>query len=88
MKFSGNAQRRLKKLSFHGAILYVFDLGLMSDCLKVPIQPEYRKNRPHRSFIQNITITKQGLTQLFSNLSTTNPLLSVTTIPEKYLNKI
>ena len=89
VKFSGNAQRRLKNaILFHGTILYDFDLGLISDYLKEPpIQPEYRKNRPHRSFIQNITITKQELTQLFSNLSTSNPLLSVTTIPEKYLIK-
>ena len=89
VKFSGNAQRRLKNaILFHGTILYDFDLGLISDYLKEPpIQPEYRKNRPHRSFIQNISITKKELTQLFSNLSTSNMPLSVTTIPEKYLIK-
>ena len=89
VKFSGNAQRRLKNaILFHGTILYDFDLGLISDYLKEPpVQPEYRKNRPHQSFIQNITITKQELTQLFSNLSTSNMPLSVTTIPEKYLIK-
>ena len=89
VKFSGNAQRRLKKaILFHGTILYNFDLELISNYLKEPpIQPEYRKNRPHRSFIQNITITKQELTQLFSTLSTSNTPLSIITIPEKYLIK-
>ena len=45
VKFSGNAQRRLKNaILFHGTILYDFDLGLISDYLKEPpIQPEYRK---------------------------------------------
>ena len=89
IKFSGNAQRRLKNaILFHGTILYDFDLGLISDYLKEPpVQPEYRKNRSHQSFIQNITITKQELTQLFLNLSTSNTPLSVTTIPEKYFKK-
>jgi lipoate-protein ligase A len=89
VKFSGNAQRRLKNaILFHGTILYDFDLGLISDYLKEPpIQPEYRKNRPHRSFIQNISITKKDLTQLFLNLSTSNMPISITTIPKKYLIK-
>ena len=45
IKFSGNAQRRLKHaILFHGTILYDFNLNLVTKYLKEPpIQPEYRK---------------------------------------------
>ena len=60
IKFSGNAQRRLKKaILFHGTILYNFQLSLIEKYLKhPPIQPAYRENRPHDQFIQNIPLKK------------------------------
>ena len=67
IKFSGNAQRRLKNaILFHGTILYNFDLPLVAKYLKEPpIQPEYRKKRHHKSFIKNLPISKQKLYELF-----------------------
>ena len=69
IKFSGNAQRRLKNaILFHGTILYDFNLDLITKYLKEPpIQPDYRKNRSHRDFIQNLNITNTQLIDLFTN---------------------
>ena len=69
IKFSGNAQRRLKNaILFHGTILYDFNLDLITKYLKEPpIQPDYRKNRSHRDFIQNLNITDTQLIDLFTN---------------------
>jgi len=89
IKFSGNAQRRLKNaVLFHGTILYNFDLGLISEYLKEPpVQPEYRKKRSHKSFIQNININIEQLKTLFFGLSTSTNKLNSPNIPEKYTTK-
>ena len=76
IKFSGNAQRRLKNaILFHGTILYDFDLELISHYLKEPpVQPEYRKQRNHREFVNNIIINGDTLAQLFINSDIFTPL--------------
>jgi lipoate---protein ligase len=58
LKFSGNAQRRRRRaLVFHGTILYSFDLSLIDGLLTFPsAQPEYRANRGHTAFVQNIPV--------------------------------
>ncbi len=58
LKFSGNAQRRLKNaFLFHGTFLYGFDLSTVSKYLALPsLQPDYRENRPHDAFITNLQI--------------------------------
>jgi len=67
IKFSGNAQRRLKNaILFHGTILYDFDLTLISKYLKEPpIQPDYRKKRQHHQFIRNVSASKLALIEAF-----------------------
>jgi lipoate-protein ligase A len=72
IKFSGNAQRRLKNaVLFHGTILYDFDLSLVAKYLKEPpIQPDYRLNRPHKDFINNAPIKKQELIETFKKNTT------------------
>ncbi len=67
VKFSGNAQRRLKhSVLFHGTILYQFDLLKISTYLKEPtIQPDYRGKRSHQSFIKNIATTSDALISSF-----------------------
>jgi lipoate-protein ligase A len=71
LKFSGNAQRRLKHaVLFHGTILYNFDLTLIPRYLtNPPVQPAYRNRRPHHAFIQNIPITSPKLRDLFLSLT-------------------
>lgn len=59
LKFSGNAQRRKRKyLLFHGTFLLNFDLTQIETYLPLPkLQPAYRLNRPHRSFLTNIPLS-------------------------------
>jgi len=60
IKFSGNAQNRKKRyVLFHGTILHSFDRAWMDKILKSPPkQPEYRKKRKHRDFVNNFPIPK------------------------------
>jgi lipoate-protein ligase A len=58
LKFSGNAQRRKRHaLIFHGTFLLHFDPALMERFLAMPSrQPEYRRSRPHRTFVTNLNV--------------------------------
>ena len=70
-KFSGNSLRITRQhLLYHGTILYDFDLGLISRCLKhAPRQPEYRQGRDHGDFVTNMPIDQSefssGLEEVF-----------------------
>lgn len=66
-KFSGNAQRRLKKhLLFHGTLLLNFNLEKISLYLKhPPKEPNYRQNRDHKDFIMNIALEKSDIVKGF-----------------------
>jgi lipoate-protein ligase A len=62
-KFSGNAQRWLRK-SFvhHGTLLYEFDLSRLGRCLGLPSrQPDYRQSRGHLEFVTNVPISRDRL---------------------------
>ena len=58
LKFSGNAQRRLKKcLIFHGTFLLDFDISLTGRTLPMPSkQPRYRRDRSHSDFLINLNV--------------------------------
>jgi lipoate-protein ligase A len=62
-KFSGNAQRRKRHyLLFHGTVLYDFDLAQVQSTLKLPPRrPEYRDDRPHVDFIQNVPLARNQI---------------------------
>jgi lipoate---protein ligase len=53
VKFSGNAQRRKRDwLLFHGTLLLDFDLARIGRLLlPPPVQPAYRRQRSHESFL-------------------------------------
>ena len=76
VKFSGNAQRRLKHaILFHGTILYNFNLTLINEYLKEPpIQPEYRKKRSHNKFVRNIPLSYEDLVDLFTQQITSREI--------------
>jgi lipoate-protein ligase A len=59
LKFSGNAQKRKRRtLLHHGTVLYDFDLARIERYLaEPPAQPEYRRGRPHRSFVANVPLS-------------------------------
>jgi lipoate-protein ligase A len=89
IKFSGNAQRRLKNaILFHGTILYDFDLSLISTYLKEPpIQPDYRKKRPHHQFIRNVSASHSALMGAF--IAKTNDTMQIheDLLPVELVNK-
>jgi lipoate---protein ligase len=55
-KVSGNAQRRKRRfLLFHGGFLLKFDLALIAQTLRLPLQqPAYRAQRNHHEFLANL----------------------------------
>jgi lipoate---protein ligase len=59
VKFSGNAQQRKRRFFLHhGTLLCGFDLSRVPKYLNAPErQPEYRRNRPHAAFVQNLPAT-------------------------------
>lgn len=65
MKISGNAQRRTRKaLLFHGTILHGMNVDLVTRYLKHPLrQPDYRSDRPHRTFLGTIDAPSQAIKQ-------------------------
>ena len=65
LKFSGNAQRRLKNaVLFHGTFLLDMDLALMEKVLRMPARrPEYREGRAHDAFVTTVPLPRAGLKQ-------------------------
>lgn len=59
LKICGNAQRRKKDaLLFHGSFLLNLDFALLEQTLPLPSkQPDYRANRSHTDFLQNLRIS-------------------------------
>ncbi len=70
MKISGNAQRRTRRaLLFHGTILHGMRADLVARYLKHPSrQPDYRSDRPHRTFLRTISAPPQALKQAIANI--------------------
>jgi lipoate-protein ligase A len=58
LKFSGNAQRRLRNcLIFHGTLLLNFNISLIEKLLPMPSkQPCYREDRSHADFLRNLEL--------------------------------
>ena len=70
MKISGNAQRRKRHaLLFHGTLLHAMPVHLIARYLKPPPrQPEYRKGRPHETFVRTIDVPPQELKQAIAEV--------------------
>jgi lipoate-protein ligase A len=64
-KFSGNAQyRKAKSALVHGTFLLHFDLAVIERLLPLPpAQPEYRRNRPHNTFVANLGLKKNPVVE-------------------------
>jgi lipoate-protein ligase A len=62
-KFSGSAQQRKRShLLHHGTLLYGLDLAAVSRYLRMPSrQPDYRGQRSHEAFLQNLPATAEDL---------------------------
>lgn len=62
-KFSGNALRCCRThLLYHGTLLYDFDLELIGRLLlQPPRQPDYRQQRSHLEFVDNLPASQETL---------------------------
>ncbi len=60
-KVSGNAQRRKRNRFYvHGTVLYDFDINNIQSLLNMPGKmPQYRANRPHNEFLDNIPLSRE-----------------------------
>ncbi len=69
-KISGNAQKRGRHfILHHGTILYNFDLNKVKKYLKMPKDmPEYRHNREHLEFIDNVSIDLRDMKASFKKV--------------------
>lgn len=93
VKFSGNAQKRSRHaLLHHGTILYNLDIGLIERVLKAPPkQPDYRRDRPHKSFCHNLELPAERLKGAIADAWKARPIRFVppdltSLIDEKYGN--
>lgn len=75
MKISGNAQRRTRSaLLFHGTILHGMRADLITRYLKHPSrQPDYRSDRPHRTFLRTINAQPQAIKQVIASTWNAEP---------------
>ena len=57
-KVSGNSLKVARRhFLYHGTLLVEFDLDLLSRCLlTAPRQPDYRSQRSHRDFVDNLPV--------------------------------
>jgi len=64
-KFSGSAQRRLRRnLLIHASILYDFPLERIERYTGLPSRkPAYRGDRPHSDFVTNLPMTRTALVE-------------------------
>lgn len=69
-KFSGNAQRRGKRVILHhGTLLHHFDISLAEKYLAAPLKaPAYRQGRAHKDFMANINRDPQKIIQAISDI--------------------
>jgi lipoate-protein ligase A len=70
LKFCGNAQRRKKQfLIFHGSFLMALDISMVEKTLPLPsIQPDYRLNRPHASFLMNLEVSDERIKEVLKRV--------------------
>lgn len=77
VKFSGNSQRRHKKLLlFHGTFLLDFDLKLVSEFLQMPSKrPDYRADRSHKDFLMNLYLSADAVKTAMQKIWKVNSIL-------------
>jgi lipoate-protein ligase A len=88
LKFSGNAQRRLKNhLIFHGSLLLNFDLALIEKLLPLPSkQPAYRRNRSHTDFLTNLPVEPAAVKAALQKIWRAETALG--TFPEEHIRAL
>ena len=74
-KFSGNSVRVVRsRLLYHGTLLYAADLDFISKALQIPPrEPDYRSQRSHADFIQNLLCEKKTLQTILTDTWEAHP---------------
>lgn len=85
-KFSGNAQRWLRRAFIHhGTLLFDFDVSLCEAFLNHPSrEPTYRQSRRHADFVTNLPVTADVLRNCLDSAWNAVPRQ----IPDAILNRI
>ncbi|MEM1062179.1 MAG: lipoate--protein ligase family protein [Planctomycetota bacterium] len=80
-KFSGNAQRWLRRaVLHHGTLAYALDVDAVERLLTPPErQPEYRRGRSHREFVTNLPLGRDRLRRVV--VDAYRGVASPTTVP-------
>jgi len=78
-KISGNAQRRTRRaILFHGTILHAMPAEVIARYLTHPSrQPDYRRDRPHDSFLRTIQAPPQDIKQAIAEAWPIGPELTL-----------
>jgi lipoate-protein ligase A len=90
-KFSGSAQRRLRRhVLIHASILYDFSIEAIDRyILMPPRRPAYREDRPHAEFVTNFPGRRQRiLAALQAAWLPTEPSVPFAEIPEATLRRL
>jgi lipoate-protein ligase A len=74
-KVSGNAQKRAgRALLFHGTFLLALPFDLLDPLLPMPSrQPDYRADRTHRAFLENLPLEPQAVKRALATLWQATP---------------
>lgn len=90
-KFSGSAQRRLRRrLLVHATILYDFPIARITRYLRSPgRQPDYRGGRTHEEFLMNLPVRRRILTESIRSAWSHSTLLTTTSdVPQDLLETL
>nr|WP_303652726.1 lipoate--protein ligase family protein [Paludisphaera mucosa] len=90
-KFSGSAQRRLRRrLMVHATILYDFPIARIARYLRIPgRQPDYRGGRTHEDFLMNLALGRRILIEsIRSAWSPSNLLTTTSDVPQDLLETL
>ena len=89
-KFSGSAQRRLRKFFMvHASILYNFPIEKIARWIRVPVrQPSYRDHRDHTDFLTNVDLSRRGLIDALKTAWLTDEDPLRTTVPEDLVERL
>ncbi len=90
-KFSGSAQRRLRRrLLVHATILYDFPIARIARYLRIPgRQPDYRGGRTHEDFLMNLPLRRRILIESIRSAWSPSALLTTTSdVPQDLLETL
>ena len=89
-KFSGSAQRRLRRFFLvHASLLYDFPIERIVRYTRIPArQPPYREQRSHESFLTNLPLCRKRLVQTVKSAWLCDESLKTAEIPRNCVMRL